>query len=198
MASTPGAQMWVIESFRGRVRQLDAKDLVFIDETGITTAMTRRYARAARGERAHGSAPRRLAAADCPEGTLRRGDGGGHEYRGGHNHASVDGLLTIRADPRTAPPPSGRHRADGQSVRAQAQAGRDRPDQSRVQAPLPAALLARPSPIEPGWSKLKSALRAAEARTPDVLEAALNPALDSITPTDARGWFNHCGYSFPN
>ena len=53
------------------------------------------------------------------------------------------------------------------------------------------------SPIEPGWSKLKSALRAAEARTRDALETALAPALDSITPADARGWFNHCGYSFP-
>jgi DDE superfamily endonuclease len=43
--------------FCERVRQLDADDLVFIDETGITTAMTRRYARAAHGERAYGSAP---------------------------------------------------------------------------------------------------------------------------------------------
>ena len=54
------------------------------------------------------------------------------------------------------------------------------------------------SPIEPGWSKLKNALRAAEARTRDALEAALAPALDSITPADAHGWFNLCGYPFPN
>ena len=54
------------------------------------------------------------------------------------------------------------------------------------------------SPIEPGWSKLKSALRAAAARTHDALDAARAPALDSITQADARGWFNHCGYSFPN
>jgi transposase len=53
------------------------------------------------------------------------------------------------------------------------------------------------SPLEPGWSKLKSALRAAEARTRDALETALAPALDSIIPVDAHGWFNHCGYSFP-
>ena len=53
------------------------------------------------------------------------------------------------------------------------------------------------SPIEPGWSKIKSALRAAEARTRETLEAALAPALDSITPAEARGRFNHCGYSFP-
>ena len=39
--------------FRERVRQLDAKKLVFLDETGIATAMTRCYAR---GERARGSA----------------------------------------------------------------------------------------------------------------------------------------------
>ena len=54
------------------------------------------------------------------------------------------------------------------------------------------------SPIEPGWSKTKSALRATEARTPEALDAALASALDSITPADARGWFNHCGYPFPN
>jgi transposase len=54
------------------------------------------------------------------------------------------------------------------------------------------------SPIEPGWSKLKSALRAAEARTPDALETALAPARDSITPADTRGCSNHRGYSIPN
>ena len=43
--------------FCERVRQIDPKDLVFVDETGITTALTRRYARASRGARAHGSAP---------------------------------------------------------------------------------------------------------------------------------------------
>jgi transposase len=54
------------------------------------------------------------------------------------------------------------------------------------------------SPIEPGWSKTKNALRAAEARTPEALDATLAPALDSITPADACGWFNLCGYSLPN
>jgi hypothetical protein len=41
-------------------------------------------------------------------------------------------------------------------------------------------------------------LRATEARTQEALETALAPALDSITPADARGWFDHCGYPFPN
>jgi transposase len=54
------------------------------------------------------------------------------------------------------------------------------------------------APIEPGWSKLKNALRTAEARTSEALDAALATALDSITPADAHGWFNLCGYSFPD
>jgi hypothetical protein len=43
--------------FCERVRQLDAKDLVFLDESGITAAMSRFYARTPHGERARGSAP---------------------------------------------------------------------------------------------------------------------------------------------
>jgi transposase len=54
------------------------------------------------------------------------------------------------------------------------------------------------SPIEPGWSTAKSASRAAEAGTPEALEAALAPARDSIALADARGWFNLCGYPLPN
>jgi hypothetical protein len=38
--------------FCERVRQLDPRELVFIDETGITTAMTRLYAGAPRGHTA--------------------------------------------------------------------------------------------------------------------------------------------------
>src|ERR687885_2380534 len=37
------------------------------------------------------------------------------------------------------------------------------------------------SPIQPGWSKLKNVLRTTEARTSEALDAALAPALDSIT-----------------
>jgi transposase len=51
------------------------------------------------------------------------------------------------------------------------------------------------SPIEPGWSKMKTRLRAAAARTTETLDAELRPALDAITPQDAQGWFRHCGYA---
>lgn len=53
------------------------------------------------------------------------------------------------------------------------------------------------NPIEHGWSKLKSILRKAGARTLRRLMRALCVALRAITPSDSRGWFAHCGYSVP-
>jgi len=44
------------------------------------------------------------------------------------------------------------------------------------------------------FSKLKTALRRAGARTRDALEEAIGQALLTITAQDAQGWFQHCGY----
>ena len=51
------------------------------------------------------------------------------------------------------------------------------------------------NPIELCWSKIKTALRAAKARTFDVLMEALAKALRSISLTDIQNWFAHCGYA---
>jgi hypothetical protein len=51
------------------------------------------------------------------------------------------------------------------------------------------------SPIEPCWSKLKTPLRTAEPRSLAAIEEQIAPALDTITPEDAQGWFRHCGYA---
>jgi transposase len=50
------------------------------------------------------------------------------------------------------------------------------------------------SPIELMWSKIKTALRAAKARTREELERAFQAALELITEADCLGWFTHCGY----
>jgi transposase len=52
------------------------------------------------------------------------------------------------------------------------------------------------NPIEKMWSKIKTFLRGAEARTPADLALAIGRALDSVTRQDAINWFAHCGYSF--
>lgn len=54
------------------------------------------------------------------------------------------------------------------------------------------------SPLEPWWSKVKTALRGAAARTRHRLESALKRALHTIRPEDIRGWFTHCGYLVPS
>lgn len=48
------------------------------------------------------------------------------------------------------------------------------------------------NPIELVWSKVKTALRAAKARTQEELWAAITDALASITPNDLRAFFKHC------
>lgn len=50
------------------------------------------------------------------------------------------------------------------------------------------------NPIEKCWSKVKTALRRAKARTRADLEAALKDALLQITQADVCAWFAHCGY----
>lgn len=51
------------------------------------------------------------------------------------------------------------------------------------------------NPIERCWSKIKTYLRAAKARTREALEAAIKQALATVTESDARAWFKHCGYA---
>jgi len=51
------------------------------------------------------------------------------------------------------------------------------------------------NPIEKCWSKIKTHLRGAKARTRLELEKALREALLLITAEDAVGWFRSCGYA---
>jgi transposase len=50
------------------------------------------------------------------------------------------------------------------------------------------------NPIEQAFSKIKNILRKLGARTHEALLEAMEEALSAITPGDAAGWFDHCGY----
>ena len=50
------------------------------------------------------------------------------------------------------------------------------------------------SPIENGWSKFKTWLRTAQARTREALDEAIGVAMNRIKSEDAQNWFAHCGY----
>src|SRR6187397_426454 len=145
--------------------------------------MTRLYARARRGERAHGSAPggwRRLTVLGALSGD------------GMIAAMSIQAATTTRvlmAFLQSVLIPELRRCHPGATVLMDnLSAHKKAVETALTKAGFKLLYLPRYSPdlspIEPGWSKLKSALRAVEARTRETLEAALAPALDSITPAD--------------
>ena len=50
------------------------------------------------------------------------------------------------------------------------------------------------SPMEQAWSKLKTAVRTAQAQSRQAREEAVQAAVDWISSQDAQHWFDHCGY----
>ena len=52
------------------------------------------------------------------------------------------------------------------------------------------------NPIEKMWSKVKAILRKRKARTEKELIAAIAKALEAVTPSDCHGWFKSCGYTY--
>ena len=50
------------------------------------------------------------------------------------------------------------------------------------------------NPIEMMWAKVKAHLRQAKARTDADLLASIGQALQTISTTDAQGFFRHAGY----
>ena len=179
-------------TWQAETAALDPAQFVFVDETSTSIALTRRYARAPRGERARGSVPRNygqpttLIAALAPTGL-----GAAMTLEGAANTAAftvyVRELLcpTLRLGQIVILDNVSFHRAAG--IR------------ELIEAAGCQLLFLPPyspdfAPIEHAFAKLKTALRAAAARTPAALEAAIAAALELITAADAHGWFAHCGY----
>lgn len=52
------------------------------------------------------------------------------------------------------------------------------------------------NPIEKMWSKIRAFLRAIKARTYEALLQAIAAALRTVTASDATGWFTSCGYRY--
>jgi len=186
---------WRQEVAAGR---LDPAGLIFVDESGIDTRMTRRFARARRGERARGA---------VPFGCRRR-----LTLIGALGLGGLVAAMSIAAPTDTAI-------FHAFVERVLAPALRDRPGALVVMdnlgphkaavvhealraAGLGSRLLPRYSPdlnpIEPCWSKIKTLLRAREARSLDDLDRELPTVLAAVTPGDARGWFRLCGYPAPD
>ena len=172
--------------------------LVFLDECGVLTNMARLYGRSPRGERARGTAL------------------GGHWTRltvlGALGPSGVVAAMSVRAATSAAVfaayldqvllPELRRTRPDAVLVMDNLSAHKNQAVKDAITAAgLTLRYLPRYSPdfspIEPCWSKIKTALRAVAARTVECLRAALDTAAE-VTAHDAAGWFGHCGYTSPN
>lgn len=165
----------------------------FIDESGVNIAMTRLFGRARRGERVHDAVPKNHGQNVSVLGSLSR--------QGIDAVMTIDGpvdAVVFRVYVEQVLVPT--LEPGDVVIMDNLSAHKGRPIRQAIEA-VGAHLLYLPpysldlSPIEPCWSKLKTVLRAAKARTRDALDAALKLALDTITPADARGWFGHCGYA---
>jgi transposase len=169
--------------------------LVFIDECGVQTNMARRYGRSRRGQRAYSTVPfghrKRL--------TVLGALGTDGMIASMSVAAATNGTIFAAFLEQVLLPELRHRKPDAVLVM-----GNLRPHKTaEVRAVLdrsgfPYRYLPRYSPdldpIEPAWAKVKSELRRVGARTVDALHEALGPALKSITPQDAAGFFRHCGY----
>jgi transposase len=180
------------DAWRDAAAPIPAADLVFLDETGSHLGYTPTHAWAPRGQRAHAAALRNpgenktVVAALTLDGVgaLMRFDGGmtSDRFTGYVRHVLAPSLRpgqVVIADNLRA------HHAEGARAAIEACGARF--------LPLP-SYSPDFNPIEHAFSKVKQALRRAQARTDDALRAATWAAFATITPTDAAGWFAHCGY----
>jgi transposase len=174
------------------MRAVAAEDLVFLDGTAVTVAMTRLWSRAPKGERAHGRAPKNWHKSVSAIGALgRAGLLAAMSIQG-----SVDGRVFEVYLREVLLPTLWRGAVvamDNLSVHKPKWVG------DLVES-AGAKLVCLPSyspdynPIENCWSKLKEYLRSCGARTYERLDEALSRGVEMISNRDAEGWFEHRGY----
>jgi transposase len=166
-----------------------------IDESGVTTAMTRTRGRAPAGVRVHGAVPGGHWKVTTLVGAIRGGEAGGVAAAmtlEGATDADAFGAFVekvlvpqLRPGDLVVMDNLSSHKVAG--VREMIESAGAR---LRYLPPYSPDL----SPIEKCWSKVKQFLRSVAARTAEALNDAIAAALRAVTASDVRGWFGHCGY----
>jgi transposase len=167
--------------------------LKFIDESGLNIAMTRRYGRAAGGQRVHDAVPKNfgrnlsiIGALSCYGLNAVMTIEGATDAAVFRAYVSQVLAPTLRRGDIVVMDNLSAHKVDGIEA---------------VIAARGAKLIYLPpyspdcSPIEPCWSKIKTRLRGIKARTREALDQAITKVVNTISNQDAKGWFTYCGYS---
>lgn len=166
--------------------------LVFLDESGLKTNMTRLYGRAAHGQRCYDTTPCGHYESTTILSSIRL-DGTTESvvFEGAVNRKIFDKYIeeflapTLRPGDIVIMDNLSSHKSEfAQKIVESCQA------EVKFLPPYSPDL----NPIEKMWSKLKQILRGMKPRTSDALFSAVGVALGMITASDAQGWFTSCGY----
>jgi transposase len=177
-------------AFRQKVKTIKAKRLIFVDETGVTTAMTPTHARSPRGERAVDSAPASWESVTVIAALGLDGVRAPLAFPGATDTAAFQTYIEQVLVPEL-------HAGDVvvfDNLKPHLAAGVT----AAIEGAGASVLLLPPyspdfSPIEEMFSKVKEALRRAGARAKAELYDALGEALKQVTLEDILGWFRHAG-----
>lgn len=173
--------------------QLEADDLLFLDETSTQLAMTRPCARAPRGERVVDRVPRNHGEnLTCLAVLGPAGVRAPLVFPG-----ALDGPIFAQWVREWLVPelhPGQTVILDNLSVHKNA-AARQAIEAVGCQLRFLPAYSPDFNPIELIFAKVKTVVRRAAARTFTGLVDALDAAFSSVTEADARACFRHCGYS---
>lgn len=171
---------------------MDLKKLVFIDESGAKTNMTRLYGRAKDGKRAFDSAPggrwstTTMIAAVTLDGYQAPMVINGATNREVFKVYVKDFLLpTLKPGDCVVLDNLSAHK--GNEIKEMIEAAGAK---LWFLPPYSPDL----NPIEKMWSKVKAILRKIKARTEKDLIDAIAEALEQVTKSDCYGWFKACGY----
>ena len=178
--------------YREQVKGHQASGFVVVDECGSNVNLTPRYARAPRGKRAYGKAPRNTEANTTLIASITtEGMGPAMLLTGATDTAAFEVYIEKVLVPSLHP---------GEVVVMDNLSAHKSERVRKLIEATGCELWYLPSyspdlsPIEEAFSKLKHLIRKAEARTREALEKAIAEVLDRITHDDATGYFSHCGY----
>jgi transposase len=181
-------ETWMVEQ-----SGLDLRGIVFVDESGAKTNMTRLHGRARRGARVVDSVPHGHWCTTTMISSIR--------LDGSSACMAVDGPTdkeVFREYVRRVLAPT--LRPGDIVVLDNLAAHKDADTKALIEAAQAELRFLPPyspdlNPIEKMWSKVKAFLRAAKARTQEELYGMIGAALETVSPQDAQGWFQSCGYT---
>lgn len=181
-------------SWRRKTQNIDPKRFRFIDESGAKTNMTRLYGRCLGGDRLVDAAPHGHWETTTMIGALGAAGSTALMVIEGATDAAV-----FRAYVKHVLLPTLR---PGEIVVLDNLSSHKSPEVRELIEAAGAQLWFLPpyspdlNPIEKMWSKVKAILRRLKPRTTEEIHDAVRQALKEITASDARGWFESCGYRY--